>query len=78
MVGPWVAECRRAWLALEPSLATKKLALDLRGVIFVDESGVELLQQICRAAQPEILANSPLTRHFAELASSATKYGKGD
>ena len=78
MVGPWVAECQRAWHALEPSLSAKKLALDLRGVNFVDESGVQLLQRMYRATQPEIFANSPLTKHFAELATGTTKYGKGD
>jgi len=78
MVGPWVAECQRAWFALKPSLSMKKLALDLCGVIFVDESGLELLRQIYRATQPELLANSPLTKHFAELVTGATTAGKGD
>ena len=78
MVGPWVAECQRAWLALEPSLSTKKLALDLCGLTFVDESGLELLREMCRATQAEIHANSPLTEHFAELAKGTVEYRKGD
>jgi anti-anti-sigma regulatory factor len=56
----------------------KKLALDLRGVIFVDESGLELLRQMYRATQPELLANSPLTKHFAELVTGTTTDGEGD
>ena len=78
MVGPWVAECQRAWLALKPSLLKKKLALDLCGVTFVDESGLELLRDMCRATQPTILANSPLTKHFAEQAMQITTEEKGD
>ena len=78
MVGPWVAECQRAWLALEPSLSTKKLALDLCGVTFVDESGLELLREMYRATQAEICTNSPLTKHFAELLTRTAEYGKGD
>ena len=79
MVGPWVAECRRAWLSLQCSLSTRKLALDLRGVTFVDESGLELLGEIYRTAGPDILTNSPLTRHFAEqVTGSPTNRKKGD
>jgi len=78
IVGPWVAECRRAWLTLESSLSTKKLALDLCGVTFADESGLELLREIYRSTRAEILTNSPLTKHFAEQAmQSTTDGGKG-
>ena len=79
MVGPWVAECRRAWLSLQSSLSTRKLALDLRGVTFVDESGLELLEEIYRTTRAEILTNSPLTRHFAkQVTESQTKRKEGD
>jgi hypothetical protein len=77
MVGPWVTECQRAWLALEPSLSPKKLSVDLCGVIFVDESGLELLREIYNATRADFVANSPLTRHFAELARGPTTNGKG-
>ena len=78
MVGPWVAECQRAWFTLEPSLSMKKLALDLCGVTFVDESGLALLRVMYRATQAEIRTNSPLTNHFAELATGITEFAKGD
>jgi ABC-type transporter Mla MlaB component len=79
LVGPWVAECRRAWLALESSLTAKKLALDLCGVTFVDDSGVALLHDIYRATRAEMLTGSPLTRYFAEQATtSITDRKKGD
>lgn len=68
MVGPWVGECKRAWLSLQSSLSARKLALDLCGVTFVDESGLDLLREMYRTAHPDFLTNSPLTRHFAEMA----------
>ena len=72
MVGPWVTECHQAWTALRSSLSTRKLALDLCGVTFVDESGLELLREIYRATRAHIVTNSPLTRHFAEQAMEST------
>jgi hypothetical protein len=77
MVGPWVAECERAWLTLESSLSAKKkkLALDLCSVTFVDESGLELLRQIYCATCAHIVANSPLTKYFAERAMGSTTNG---
>ena len=79
MIGPWVAECRRVWSALQPSLCGRKLALDLCGVTFVDESGLELLREIYRAAHPEMTTSSPLTRHFVDQATrSTTNRKEGD
>jgi len=49
MVGAWVTECKQAWLALESSLAPKRFTLDLSGVTFVDEAGLQLLREIYRA-----------------------------
>ena len=79
LIGPWVEECRRAWLALESWRATKKLALDLCGVTFVDEPGIALLREICRSTGAELLTSSPLSKHFAEQATTcATDGKKGD
>ena len=79
IVGPWVLECKRAWHALQSSLSTKKLALDLCAVTFVDESGLELLREIYRVTRADMLTNSPLTKHFAEQATrSTTNRRKGD
>ncbi len=76
IVGPWARECRRAWLALASSLSTKKLALDLCGVTFMDEAGLELLREIYRATRAEVVASSPLTKHFAEEVTRSAKDGK--
>jgi hypothetical protein len=45
MVGPWVEEYRRAWLALLPSLQSQRFCLDLRGLTFVEASGTQLLRE---------------------------------
>src|SRR5579862_3888545 len=68
VVGPWVTELRKAWIALAPLLSTKKLALDLCGVTFVDEAGLGLLREIHKATQAEMITSSPLTRYFADRA----------
>ena len=68
IAGPWVEECRRAWMALAPALPSKKLCLDLCGVTYTDMRGTELLREIYRATSADIVANSPLTEHFAEQA----------
>jgi ABC-type transporter Mla MlaB component len=76
MVGPWVTECKKAWLALESACSAKKLILDLCGVTFVDDFGVALLREIYRATGGEFRTGSPLTRHFAEQATTSVTDGK--
>jgi hypothetical protein len=66
VVGPWVEECHRTWDAIRGDLGSKKLRLDVRGVMFMDERGTALLRQIHRMSGAEVLANSPLTKYFAE------------
>lgn len=79
IVGPWVVECKNAWLALQSSLSTRKLTLNLCDVTFVDESGLALLREIYRATRADMLTNSPLTKHFADqVTRSTTKRKKGD
>lgn len=68
IAGDWVAEFRRIWKDLAPSLGSRKLCLDLCGVTFVDENGRKLLAEICKKTKSEILADSPLTKYFAKQA----------
>ena len=65
LVGLWVNELNRVWHSFEPSLGMKKLCLDMRGMTFVDEKGTKALRRIFRSTEAEILADTPLTRHFA-------------
>lgn len=80
LVGPWVEEVSRAWQSLAPSLGSKELRLDLRGVAFVDADGVKLLRAIYRKVNARFLADSPLMKYFADEAmkESPKKREKGD
>jgi hypothetical protein len=66
VIGPWVEECKRAWESIRADLGSKKLRLDLREVTFVGDSGTALLREIYRRSNAEVLADSPLTKYFAE------------
>lgn len=68
IAGPWVEELMRTWQSVSPSLNGKKLQLDLRSVAFVDVNGTKLLREIYQNANARFLADSPLTRYFAEQA----------
>jgi hypothetical protein len=68
IAGPWVEEFDRTWHSLAPSLGSKELHLDLRGVAFVDAKGKQLLREICHKTHARVLADSPLTRYFADEA----------
>jgi hypothetical protein len=47
-------------------LGSKKLRLDLCGLSFMDAKGTALLREIYRTSRAEILADTPLTKYFAE------------
>jgi hypothetical protein len=73
VVGPWVNELDRTWRGLAPSLGSKKLSVDLRGVTYVDQAGRDLLADIHNEADAELLADTPLTKYFAEEAEKANR-----
>ena len=66
VVGPSVDECERAWRSIQPELGRKKVRLDLREVLFMDDRGTGLLREIRKASHAEVVADSPLTEYFAE------------
>jgi hypothetical protein len=68
IVGDGAAELKRFWKSFEPTLATKKLSVDICGVAYVDGHGKQILQEIFAATGAEILADSPLTKQFANEA----------
>ena len=65
---PLVAELNRAWQNLAPSLGSRKLSVDLRGVTFMDMTGRHLLAEIHTKSGAEFLADTPMTKYFAEEA----------
>lgn len=68
LIGPWVAELDRAWRSLLASLSSKKLRVDLRGIVRVDPDGRQILAEIHRQTGAEFLADTPITKYFAEQA----------
>ena len=70
IVGPWAIELGQNWRDLWASTKRKKLRLDICEVSFVDRKGTQILREIVRATDAEILADSPLTQYFASQAQS--------
>jgi len=68
LVPPWTSELESVWHQLCASLDGKKLHLDISGITFVNHQGMHVLRAIVLAATPDIQANTPLTRQFAEQA----------
>lgn len=68
ITGPWVEEFERTWQSVAAELGSRQLHLDLREVAFIDAKGRQLLREIYQQTKAHFLANSPLTRCFAEEA----------
>ena len=68
LTGVTVLELNRVWQALEPSLGSRKLSVDLRGVTFADSKGKQALADIHSRTGATFLADTPLTKYFAEEA----------
>lgn len=54
---------------LVPSLGSKILRVDLSGVTHIDAEGKQLLTQIHKKTGAEFLADTPMTKYFAEEAA---------
>jgi anti-anti-sigma regulatory factor len=70
---PLITELQRTWQDLAPSLGSRKLSVDLRGVTFLDTTGRHLLAEIHAKTGAEFLADTPLTKYFAEEAMRAIR-----
>jgi len=68
-----VAEFRRAWQELAPTLGERMLHVDIRGVTRIDETGRQLLAEIHARTQAEFMADTPLTKYFAEQAQQGIR-----
>lgn len=65
---PLVAELDRTWQGLAPSLGSRKLSVDLRGVTFIDTTGRRLLAEIHAKTGADFIADRPLSKYYAEEA----------
>jgi hypothetical protein len=70
IVGPWTTELDRTWHSLGPSLAGRKLCVDLCGVSYIDREGRGVLADIYRKTQAEFQTDTPLTEYFVQEARS--------
>ena len=73
IAGDKVSALRQAWRELAPSLGERKLLVDLRGVMHVDGTGRNLLAEIHSRTSAEFVADTPLTKYFAEAAKQGIR-----
>lgn len=68
LAGAQVPELHRVWRELSVSLGARRVLVDLRGLMHVDEAGRNLLANMHATRRIEFLADTPLTQYFAEQA----------
>jgi ABC-type transporter Mla MlaB component len=73
IAGPKVSALNQAWQVLAASLGQRKLVVDLRGVTHVDGTGRNLLAEIHGSTGAEFVADTPLTKYFAEEAQQGIR-----
>jgi len=71
IAGQHVAELDRAWQDAVLMLGLNKLSLDIRGVTYLDANARRLLAGIFAKTQAEFIADTPLTKYFAEQAQQS-------
>jgi anti-anti-sigma regulatory factor len=75
VTGATVPELNRAWQDLATSLGTRKLSVDLRGVTFIDTAGRTVLAEIHSKTNADFLADTPMTKYFADEAKRSIGEG---
>ena len=75
LTGPGVGEFDQAWRSLKSSLDSRKLVVDLRGVIHMDAEARQLLTEIYGKTKAEIIADTPMTKYFADEARRQNERG---
>jgi anti-anti-sigma regulatory factor len=73
IAGPKVSALNEAWQDLAPFLGRRKLLVDLRGVTHIDGTGRNLLAEIHAQTEAAFLADTPLTKYFAEEAQQGVR-----
>jgi len=66
VAGPWASELDRLWEEKAPTVAKKKLSLDLRGTTYADIGGIKVLRAIYSQTKATILTGTPWTEYLAE------------
>lgn len=65
LVHPWTKELKDLHEEIKKKLGQRTLILDLCGTTFVDNHGIQILRQIVHLHPTTMIANTPITRHFA-------------
>jgi anti-anti-sigma regulatory factor len=65
IAGPNVAELSRVWKERAPSPGSTKLSLDLRDVIYADDSGRRVLREIYTQTNAELVTGTLWTHYLA-------------
>ncbi len=73
VTGPTVSELGRAWQDLAATLGSRKLSVDLRGLTFIDTAGRNLLAEIHSKTNAEFVADTPMTKYFADEAKRSIR-----
>jgi anti-anti-sigma regulatory factor len=76
ITGVWAKEFERAWREIAGNRDSKKFGVDLRGVTHMDVHARGILAEIHRETGAEFLADSPITKYFAEEARRGAGGGK--
>ena len=66
IAGPWAAELSRVWERTAPSLAARKLSIDLRDATYSDVDGTRILRTIYHQTGAELVSGTPWTQYLAE------------
>lgn len=66
LIIPWTTELESVWQNIIDSLKARRLVLDIRNTTSIDQDGFECLARIAQVANARILADTPLTRQFAD------------
>ena len=69
-MGPWAAELDRLWKQTSPTVASRRLSLDLRETTYADAGGIRVLRTIYSQTKADILTSTPWTRYLAEEIAS--------
>jgi anti-anti-sigma regulatory factor len=77
VAGPNVPALNVAWQDLASSLGKRRLLVDLRGVTHADRIGRNLLAEIHNRTGAKFVADTPLTKYFAEEAQQGIRMIEG-
>jgi len=68
ITGPWIDELKKVWHSLLIAPGSKNVFIDLRGITHLSPEGKQVLCDMHKQTGAEFIANSPMTKHFADEA----------